>query len=219
MRLLIIEDETGITTPLKKALEKEGYAVDVANDGKTGFEMAVVNGYDCLILDLNLPEMDGITIARKLRKDGHTTPILMLTARSTLEEKWEGFESGTDDYLTKPFDYKELLFRISALIKRASMHKEEILECHNVSLNSKAKSVTVSGKQVELNNKEFGILEYLMRNSGTIVSAEDLLEHVWDDDVNVFTQTIRTNIKTLRKKVDPGKDLIKTRRGSGYIIE
>ncbi len=219
MRLLLVEDESQIAQPLKAALEKEGFAVDSVEDGGTGYQQATIYEYDCIILDLNLPEMDGIEVANKLRKEKNNIPILMLTARSSPQEIWQGFESGTDDYLTKPFDYKELLYRVRALIKRNSVNHDDHLEFDGIELFPKSKKVTVKGKEITLNNKEFGILEYLMRNIGNVVSAEDLLEHVWDEEIDQFTQTVRTNIKTLRQKIDPEKKLIMTIRGNGYIIK
>jgi len=218
MRILIIEDEEQIVLPLKKALEAKGFAVDYSLDGERGYENAKINKYDCILLDLNLPGMDGIEIANKLRKENINYPILMLTARNRLENIWEGFENGTDDYLTKPFDFKELLYRIQALIKRNSDVKEEILSAKNITLDPKSFEVRYKDKPVKLNNKEFGILEYLLRNKDKVVSSEELLEHVWNEDVNIFTQTIRTNMKTLRKKIDPDKTLIRTFIGKGYKI-
>jgi DNA-binding response OmpR family regulator len=218
MRILIIEDEKKILAPLQKGLENRGYAVDTAVDGEKGYELAAVNSYDVILLDLNLPKMGGIELAKRLREEENTTPILMLTARSTQQEILEGFESGTDDYLTKPFDFKELCYRIEALIKRNNRNNAETLEAYEISLDPKARKITLDDKPVQLNNKEFGILEYLMRNIGKVVSQEELLEHVWDREVDIFTQTVRTNIKTLRKKVDPDKQIIKTIRGAGYVI-
>ncbi|HEC65678.1 MAG TPA: response regulator transcription factor [bacterium] len=219
MRLLIVEDEKRIALPLKKALEKKGYAVDYAEDGKKGLSLAQINEYDCLILDLNLPEIDGIEIAKKLRSEDNDVPILMLTARSQQVDKLEGLGVGADDYLTKPFHFEELLLRIKALIKRNSRIKNERLKIKNLELDIAGKGVRVGDRSVDLNLKEFGILEYLLRNKGKIVSQEELLEHVWDREVDTFTQTVKTNIKTLRKKIDPEKKIIRTVRGAGYIIE
>lgn len=218
MRLLIIEDEETIALPLKKALEKKGYAVDYENNGKSGLNTALINEYDCILLDLNLPEMDGIKIAQKLKEEKISTPILMLTARSQQFEKVEGFKAGTDDYVTKPFHFEELLLRIQALIRLTGKEKSVVLEHNNIKLKPESAEVIVSDTSISLNNKEFGILEYLLRNKGRIVSQEELLEHVWDREIDTFTQTVKTNIKTLRKKVDPDKTIIKTIRGKGYIV-
>ena len=219
MRILIVEDEKQIAQPIAKVLERRAFAVDCTYNGKNGYESALVNDYDCILLDLNLPDMDGIEIARRLRENNIATPILMLTARSRLEEIYQGFENGTDDYLTKPFDLKELLFRIEALIKRNSKNRSILLEVDDIILNPDLRTVTKNNKEVTLNNKEYGILEYLLRNKNRIVSTEELLEHVWDREIDMFTQTVRTNMKTLRQKVDLDKKIIKTIRGSGYVIK
>ena len=219
MRLLIVEDENEIAEPLKTALEKRGFAVDLANDGKEGLDKAMINNYDCLVLDLNLPKLDGIEVAKKLRSEENSVPILMLTARTSQENINQGFEIGTDDYLTKPFDFKELLYRIQALIKRSTPEKDITLESHDIKLDPRGLKVKKSDIDVQLNAKEFGILEYLLRNKGNVVSQEELLEHVWDEEIDSFSQTVRTNIKTLRKKIDPNKTIIKTFKGKGYVIE
>lgn len=219
MRLLIIEDENQISEPLKVALEKRGFAVDLAFDGKEGLDKSLVNGYDCLILDLNLPEINGIEVAKRLRENKNNVPILMLTARNYHKNLLEGFEAGTDDYLTKPFDFKELLYRIQALIKRSKTIKDENLNYGELKLDPVGFKLTKAGEHIALNVKEFGILEYLLRNRGKVVSQEELLEHVWNEEIDSFTQTVRTNIKTLRKKIDPEKTLIKTLKGKGYVIE
>lgn len=218
MKILIIEDEKQIAAPIQRILERRSYAVDYAEDGRSGYEMAKINEYDCILLDLNLPEIDGLEVARKLREDKISTPILMLTARSAQHEKWEGFEAGTDDYLTKPFDIKELILRIEALIRLSSKNSEKTLKVNEIEIDTEALTVKKSGKEIELNNKEFGILEYLLRNKGKVVSSEELLEHVWNSDVDSFSQAIRTHIKTLRQKVDPTKKIILTKRGKGYVI-
>jgi DNA-binding response OmpR family regulator len=143
----------------------------------------------------------------------------MLTARDLRKDIWTGFESGADDYLTKPFDFTELVYRIAALIKRNKPQQHNIIEVNDIELDSLAVSVKKSGKEVQLNKKEFGILEYLLRNKGKVVSSEELLEHVWDINIDSFSQTVRTNVKTLRRKIDKAKKIIKTIKGYGYIIE
>lgn len=218
MRILVVEDENQIAMPLIKSLKSKSYAVDYAEDGKKAYSMASVNDYDCILLDLNLPEMDGIEVAKKLRKDGRNTPILMLTAQIGQKNIWEGFENGTDDYLTKPFDLKELFYRIEALVKRNSKNKNVELKAGDLIVNPDGLEVKKGGDKICLNNKEFGILEYLIRNKGRVVTSEDLLEHVWDNEIDLFTQTLRTHMKTLRKKIDSEKKLIITIRGKGYVI-
>ncbi len=219
MRLLLIEDEKKIGLPLKKALERHLYAVDYFTDGKNGYDEACINNYDCIILDLNLPGMDGMQVAKTLRDDGVETPILMLTARTEQEDIIEGFENGADDYLRKPFHFQELLYRINSLIKRNSLQKSEILSVGKIEISTGIKKVHFCGKEIKMNAKEYGILEYLLRNKNRVISQEELLEHVWNRDIDSFTQTIRTNIKTLRQKIDPQKNMIKTIKGSGYIID
>lgn len=218
MKILIIEDEEGIVAPLKAGLERRNFAVDTAFDGIIGLRAAQVNSYDCILLDLNLPGLDGLEVAKRLREKGNNTPILMLTARELKKDIWSGFESGADDYLTKPFDFVELVYRINALIRRNSQQQGDILKVGDIVVDTNAISVTKAGIEVSLNKKEYGILEYLIRKKGVMVSAEELLEHVWNASIDSFSQTVRTNIKTLRKKVDPNKKIIKTVKGYGYII-
>lgn len=220
MKLLIVEDEEYIVLPLKKFLEKKGFAVDYALDGKAGLDKARINEYDCILLDLNLPEIDGIEIAKQLRENKNTTPIIMVTARSQMYDKLEGFETGTDDYVTKPFNLKELLARINAVIKRNSLNKSNELEINGLKLFPDQNTVVdkKTNEVIELSNKETSIFEYLIRNKGKIVSTEELLEHVWDSEIDTFTDTVKTHIKTLRKKIDPQKKFLKTIRGKGYKI-
>lgn len=218
MRLLLVEDEIGIGKPIKRALEENGFAVDWVEDGIEGESLAKINSYDTIILDLNLPGKDGLEVSKDLRKEGIITPILMLTARVLKDNMYEGFDAGADDYLTKPFAFKELLYRIHSLVKRNSEVKEELLKVEDIALSAKDMKVFKKDKEIELNNKEFGILEYLLRNRGRCISQEELLEHVWDQDVDTFTQTVRTNIKTLRKKIDTEKRIVKTVTKKGYII-
>ncbi|MEI6479851.1 MAG: response regulator transcription factor [bacterium] len=218
MRLLLIEDQIKIGAPLKKALERRMYAVDYCLDGVEGYKEATINKYDCIILDLSLPGMDGLEISRTLRSHNNQVPILMLTARGEQEDVIEGFESGADDYLRKPFSLQELLLRINALIRRSKPIKEDVLVLDDLLVNAAQKRVFKNDKEIVLNMKEYGILEYLLRNKGRTISQEELLEHVWNREIDTFTQTVRTNIKTLRKKIDSKKKIIKTIKGSGYAI-
>jgi DNA-binding response OmpR family regulator len=219
MRLLIIEDEKDIALPLQKFLQKNGYAVDYAMDGRAGLEMAQINQYDCILLDLNLPEIDGLEISKRLRDGGNTTPIIMVTARSQIYNKLDGFKKGTDDYITKPFDSNELVARIQALIRRSSQNKLEALEFSGYKLiPERNELITARAKHIELTNKETGVLEYLIRNKDRVVSSEELLEHVWDDQIDTFTDTVKTHIKTLRQKIGHDQDLIRTIRGKGYSL-
>lgn len=221
MRILIVEDEEALVKPVKKFLEKRGFAVDTTDNGKDAIQYAVETQYDCILLDLNLPEIDGITVANILRKEEVKTPIIMVTARSQIYNKLEGFDNGADDYVTKPFDLNELVARINAVIKRSSKNSEEILAFGEYEVHIESNKVIdmKKGEEIILSNKETGVLEYLLRNKGLIVSSEEILEHVWDREIDMFTDTVKTHIKTLRKKIDPHKKYIKTVRGKGYILE
>ena len=220
MRLLIVEDEEALRIPVKKFLEKKGFAVDDVDNGMSALEYISTNEYDCILLDLNLPEKDGISVSKELREKGNNVPVIMVTARSQIYNKLEGFDSGADDYLTKPFDLNELVARVNAVIKRNSKNVDEKLECEEFELLVDENCILIKkdNSKIELSNKEVGILEYLLRNKGKIVSAEELLEHVWDREVDTFSDTVKTHIKTLRKKIDPKKKRIKTVRGKGYIV-
>jgi DNA-binding response OmpR family regulator len=221
MKLLLVEDEESLRRPVKYFLERNNFTVDEAGDGQQALEMVDLNEYDCILLDLNIPEIDGIEVAKKIREEGNLVPIIMVTARSQVYDKLKGFTQGADDYVTKPFDLKELVARINAVIKRSSLNKEENLKFgdnqvfpeRNVVLDNK------TGKEIVLSNKEMGILQYLLRGNGTIISSEELLEHVWDREIDMFSETVKTHIKTLRQKVDPKKKYIKTVRGKGYFIQ
>ena len=218
MKILIVEDQDELRSLVRKFLEKNGYLIDEADDGEKGLDLILTNGYDCILLDLNLPKIDGVDIAKRMKEDGIVTPIIMLTARSQIYDKLTGFDSGADDYITKPFDMKELLARIKAVMSRGkskgvniAFGKYEVFPEKNL--------VKIAKKDVILSNKEMGVLEYLLQNNDRIISAEELLEHVWDSEVDMFSNTVKTHIKTLRQKIDPNKRYIKTVRGKGYIYE
>ncbi len=220
MKLLLVEDEESLRRPVKYFLEKNNFTVDEAGDGQEALDMVGMNEYDCILLDLNIPGVDGIEVAKKIREDENLVPIIMVTARSQVYDKLKGFTQGADDYVTKPFDLKELVARINAVIKRSSLNKEENLTFgdyvvypdRNLVIDNK------KGKEISLSNKEMGVLQYLLRSKGDIISSESLLEHVWDREIDMFSETVKTHIKTLRKKVDPKKRYIKTIRGKGYCI-
>jgi DNA-binding response OmpR family regulator len=218
MRILIVEDEPTLRKLEKNFLEKNGFVVDDVENGEDALSKIEINRYDCILLDLNIPQKDGIQVTKELRKAGNSSPIIMVTARSQIYDKLEGFDSGADDYITKPFDMKELVARINAIIKRSSINQEEILKISEMEIHPEKNIVKSKKKDIELSNKEMGVLQYLVRNKGKIISSEELLEHVWDSNVDMFTDTVKTHIKTLRKKIDPEKKLIKTVRGKGYVI-
>lgn len=220
MRILIIEDEESLRKIMRRYLEKKSFAVDEAQDGKEALSMVHINTYDCLLLDLNLPEIDGITLSKRFKDEGYEIPTIMVTARSQIYNKLEGFDVGADDYITKPFDLSELVARIRAVVKRSCNNKESILKLAEYEIYPERNYVLNmdTGKEVILSNKEMSVLEYLLRNKERIVSSEELMEHVWDGDLDSFSQTVKTHIKTLRQKIDKKKKLIFTIRGKGYQI-
>lgn len=215
MKVLLVEDENELRRIVKRYLEKNGYVVDEAENGKVALEKFFLVNYDIVLLDLNLPIVDGIEVARRIRKESDTL-ILMLTARSQIYNKLEGFESGADDYLTKPFDMKELLARIVALLKRSGGTLKN-LKYLDYDVLPRSNILKRGDEIIELSNKEMGILEYLLIHANTAVSSEELLEHVWDSEVDMLTETVKTHVKTLRKKIDPKKKYIQNIRGKGYI--
>jgi DNA-binding response OmpR family regulator len=219
MKILVIEDQNELRKLVRNFLEDYGYVVDEAEDGKEGYHKINMNSYDCLILDLNLPKLDGIEIARKVRKGASGIPIIMLTARSEIYDKIEGFDNGADDYITKPFDMKELLARVEAVLRRSQKNQELVMKFKEYEVFPKENLLRKDKEEIQLTNKEMGVLEYLLHNKGEIVSAEELLEHVWDSEVDMFSDTVKTHIKTLRKKLDPKKKYLQTIRGKGYMYK
>ena len=219
MKILIVEDQNELRELVKNFLGDYGYVVDEAEDGEEGYHKINMNFYDCLILDINLPKLDGLEIAKKVRKEGKSVPIIMLTARSEIYDKIEGFDNGADDYITKPFDMKELLARVEAVLRRTQKEQTLLLKFREYEVFPKENLLKKEGEEIQLTNKEMGILEYLLHKKGEIVSAEELLEHVWDSEVDMFSDTVKTHIKTLRKKLDPKKKYIQTVRGKGYMYK
>lgn len=223
MRILVVEDEHKIANAIKKGLEQETYAVDVSYTGADGYDLAESEDYDLLILDLMLPEMDGLTICRELRAKGIHTPILILTAKGDVSEKVEGLDSGADDYLTKPFSFEELLARVRALSRRPKSTLNTKLSVSDLELDTSSYEVKRTGNTIQLSSKEFSLLEYLMRNSGKTLSKEKIINHVWDYDSDILPNTVEVYIKYLRNKIDKpfplSKPLIHTIRGFGYKLE
>ncbi|MEX0597327.1 MAG: response regulator transcription factor [Candidatus Paceibacterota bacterium] len=218
MRILIIEDEADIADTLKIYLEKQGFAVDVRYDGSSGFFALKLNQYDCCLLDLNLPGKDGMEIIHDIREVGNIVPVIMLTARSQIYDKLDGFKHGADDYMTKPFHLAEVVARIEALIRRFSDNKSHSLYLEDYEIIPAQNRVLQADKLINLSTKEMRLLEYFVRNRNRLITAEELLEHVWDDSVDIFSDTVKTHIKTLRRKIDPNKNIIKTVKGKGYGI-
>jgi len=222
MKLLIIEDEHIIATSLKKGLEQEHYTVDLAFDGLTGFDLAASGDYNLILLDLMLPGMDGLTLCQKLRSDNNHTPILMLTAKSQLEDKIKGLNCGADDYLTKPFAFEELLARIRALSRRPQKTNDKILTINNLSLNTSTFEVKRGDKPIQLSNKEYSLLECFLRHPNQILNKDQLIQYVWSYESDILPNTVEVYIRNLRQKIDlpfkNQKPLIQTIRGFGYKI-
>lgn len=222
MRILIIEDEKKLADSIKKGLEQESYAVDTAYEGSDGFGLAVTCDYDLLILDLMLPGMDGIEICRKLREKNIDTPIIMLTARGQIKDRVEGLNSGSDDYLVKPFAFEELLARIKALSRRPKSSTGLVLSVNDLKLNTLTYEVTRCGKEIRLSKKEYALLEFLMRNKGKILTKKQIIDHVWDYDADILPNTVEVYVGYLRDKIDRSfknsKPLITTVRGFGYRL-
>jgi DNA-binding response OmpR family regulator len=217
MHILIIEDQPKLAANMKEYLETEHYAVSVCNDGKAGFEMAMTQDIDVLILDVNLPGMDGYVICSMLRQHKKDMPILMLTARSKREEVIHGLNIGADDYLSKPFDMEELLARIRALLRRKSVEKQPVMTVGQLVIDTNTKEVKRKDKRVDLSPKEYALFEYLLRHRGIVQDRPAILEHVWGgrDDL-LFSQTVDVHIAYLRRKL--GKSVIETVPGKGYMI-
>jgi len=222
MRVLIVEDEHKIATSIKKGLEQESFVVDIAFDGEDGYNLASTEDYDVVILDIMLPKMDGIALTQKLRSDSIHTPVLMLTAKGQLQDKIEGFNAGADDYLPKPFAFEELLARVRALSKRPQKLVSEELKLDGLSLNTKTFEVVREQQFINLSQKEYALLEYLMRHPNQIVSKDQIIQHVWEYDADILPNTVEVYIGYLRSKIDKpftGKQpMIKTVRGFGYKI-
>jgi heavy metal response regulator len=221
MRLLVIEDEKKVASFIKKGLEEEHYAVDIAEDGETGLYMAEVNEYDLIVLDLMIPKIDGLEVLKRIRANKNNVPILILTARDSVEDRVKGLDGGCDDYLTKPFAFVEFLARVRALLRREKVEKEPFLKIADLSLSLVTHKVTRSGKEIELTSKEYALLEYFMRNPDKVLTRAMISEHVWDYHFDSLTNVIDVYVNYLRKKVDKDYEpkLIHTIRGVGYMMK
>ncbi|HEX3186932.1 MAG TPA: response regulator transcription factor [Pyrinomonadaceae bacterium] len=221
MRILVVEDETRMANILAKGLREQSYAVDVAESGNDGLYQSSINDYDLIVLDVLLPERDGFAVCRELRARGNATPILMLTARAAVDDRLTGFDAGADDYLTKPFSFRELLARIRALLRRDGRLHPDIFEIEDLVIDSASHRVSRANREVQLTAKEYALLEHLARNAGRLISRSEIAAHVWDDTFDPFSNTIEVYINRLRKKIDGGQatKLLHTRRGEGYILE
>jgi DNA-binding response OmpR family regulator len=221
MRILLVEDEPQAAQVLAKGLREHAYAVDVAPDGDTAIFQAGTTDYDGLILDVMLPKVDGLTVCRIIRESGSTVPILMLTARDAVESRVDGLDAGADDYLVKPYDFRELMARLRALIRRGHHPVlPERLALGLLTIETRSHRVLVRGQEVALRAKEYALLEYLARRAGDVVSRRDIAEHVWDENFDPLSNVVDVHVQRLRRKLDlPGcESMIRTRRGEGYQL-
>ncbi len=221
MLILLVDDEERLTSFLRRGLQEEGYTVDIATDGVEAIEKATKHHYDLIILDVMLPQKDGFAVLQELRAQGNQTPILMLSARGTTEDKVKGLDLGADDYLPKPFHFDELLARIRSLLRRSSIEKHPILRCGDLELDTVKRIAYRDGQAIPLTNREFALLEYLMRNKGKVLSRTRILSNVWHYDFDPESNIVDVYVKRLRKKIEvPGKPrLIHSIRGMGYVIQ
>lgn len=221
MHILVIEDERSLCETIVRSLRRLAYSVDFCYDGNKAIELLFVERYDLVLLDLNLPEADGMTVLRTLRQTDRDTKVLILSARSEVADKVEGLDAGANDYLSKPFHLDELEARIRSLTRRQFTQNDLILTCGRVAFDTKSRTATTDGQALTLTRKEIGILEYLLLNQGRPVSQEELIDHVWDNSVDNFSNSIRVHISALRKKLRAalGYDPIRNRIGEGYVME
>ncbi|HEY8460307.1 MAG TPA: response regulator transcription factor [Blastocatellia bacterium] len=220
MRILLVEDEPRVAHFVAKGLRERSYAVDGAADGESALYQIEINDYDLVILDVMLPGTDGFEVCRRLRERGIKTPVLMLTARDAVDDRVAGLDSGADDYLIKPFEFKELLARVRALLRRAREFRPPVLQVADLTLNTADHTATRSGRRIGLTAKEYALLEYFALHQGRLLGREEIAEHVWDENFDPMSNVIDVYVRRLRKKVDEGfsRPLIHTRRGAGYIL-
>ena len=217
MRVLIVEDEPNLGNQLKNTLESAGYAIGLATDGEEGHYLGSSENYDAVVLDLGLPEVDGLTVLDRWRKEGKTMPVLVLTARDSWSDKVAGLDAGADDYVAKPFQTEELIARLRALIRRASGNASSELTAGEVRLDTRSGKVTKAGEAVKLTAQEYKLLSYLLHHKGKVVSRTELIEHIYDQDFDRDSNTIEVFVTRIRKKL--GQDVITTIRGLGYSLE
>ena len=221
MRILLVEDDEKLASYIKKGLTEEQYAIDVYHDGISGVYWAKEINYDLILLDIMLPQKDGIAVCKEIRAQKIMTPVIMLTAKDTVAEKIKGLDVGADDYLTKPFSFDELLARIRALLRRSQHYKAQTLKVADLELDPASHKVTRAGQEITLTGKEYALLEYLMRNIGRVVTETNIIDHVWDMQAESFTNVVGVYIHYLRNKIDKGfeKKLIHTVRSLGYVMK
>lgn len=221
MKILVVEDEKKVSSFIKRGLEEESYEVDTAYDGEEGLKLALENSYDAIVLDWMLPKQDGLTVLKELRANKRPTPVLMLTAKDTVEDIVAGLDSGSDDYLTKPFAFAELLARVRALLRRSEMDRGAELRFADLRIDPVTHKVWRADKEIDLTAKEYALLEYFMRNPNQVLTRTMIADHVWDYTFDSFTNIIDVYVNYLRKKIDRDADkkLIHTVRGVGYILK
>ena len=215
-----MEDDPGVRRFVVKGLREQAYAVDTAATGDEALYQTDINEYDLIVLDIMIPEPDGFEVCRRLRKSGKRMPILMLTAKDAVEDRVNGLDRGADDYLTKPFEFRELLARLRALMRRSTELRPPKLVVGDLELDTASQNATLGGAPVSLTHKEYALLEYLVRNAGRVVSRAEIAEHVWDETFDPFSNLIEVYVNRLRRKIDSEGDaaLLQTRRGAGYIL-
>jgi DNA-binding response OmpR family regulator len=220
MRLLLVEDDSRIARFVAKGLREQAYAVDVVATGEEALYQAEINNYDLIILDVMIPGRDGFAVCRELRKTGQRVPILMLTARDAVEDRITGLDQGADDYLTKPFEFRELLARLRALLRRSGELRPARIVVGDLVLDAAGQTVSRAGQSIPLTAKEYALIEFLARNAGRVVGRAEIAEHVWDESFDAFSNLIEVYINRLRRKIDEGAaiPLLHTRRGAGYVL-
>ena len=220
MRVLLLEDEPRVARFIARGLREQSYAVDIAGDGDEALYRSSISEYDLVILDVMVPIKDGFQVCKEMRAQGIKQPILMLTARDAVDDRVQGLDCGADDYIGKPFDFKELLARMRALLRRAKEVRPEILRVADLTVNTASHAVTRGGRGISLTAKEYSLLEFFTLRAGRLVGRAQIAEHVWDDNFDPFSNVIDVYVRRLRKKIDDGfgRPLIHTRRGEGYIF-
>jgi DNA-binding response OmpR family regulator len=220
MRVLLVEDDSRIAHFVAKGLREQAYAVDVAHTGEQALYQAAINTYDLVVLDVMIPEPDGFAVCKELRNAGQRMPILMLTARDAVEDRIEGLDRGADDYLTKPFEFRELLARLRALLRRPSVLQPSRLTVADLIVDTAGQTVSRGGKTIPMTAKEYALVEFLARNVGRVVGRAEIAEHVWDEEFDPFSNLIEVYVNRVRRKIDAGstKPLLHTRRGAGYVL-
>ncbi|MBD0316229.1 MAG: response regulator transcription factor [Nitrospiraceae bacterium] len=221
MRILLVEDDIDLAQFIAKGLREESYAVDIASDGEQGLLFATEVSYDLVILDIMLPRLDGLSLCRQLRKAEDYTPVLLLTARNTVQDKVSGLDTGADDYLTKPFSFAELLARVRALLRRGGPQPMAHLQAMDLELDPASRRTWRAGKEIVLTNKEYALLEFLLRNKNRVLTRTAIINHVWDINYDPLTNIVDVHIRALRAKINKGMApaLITTVRGVGYMLE